>query len=112
MFEAGEYDRAVKLLGAASELLMGWGRVRESLQLLLPFLAQPIQRRMTGNLVGQLIGTVGNAYAVLGETHRAIDLYEQQLTISRETDDRIGEGNALGSLGLAYAQPRRNASCD
>ena len=39
----------------------------------------------------------------LGETRRAIQFYEQQLSIDREIGDRRGEGNALGNLGNAYA---------
>lgn len=39
----------------------------------------------------------------LGETSRAIQFCEQQLAIVREIGDRRGEGNALGNLGLAYA---------
>ena len=39
----------------------------------------------------------------MGETRRAIQFYEQYLTITREIGDRRGEGNALGNLGLAYA---------
>ena len=34
---------------------------------------------------------------------KAIRYYEQALVISREIDDRRGEGNHLGSLGNAYA---------
>ena len=43
------------------------------------------------------------AYADLGETRKAIEYYEQALTISREIGDRRGEGADLGNLGLAYA---------
>jgi Alpha/beta hydrolase family len=40
--------------------------------------------------------TKGNAWAAaLGETRRAIELYEQRLAITREIGDRMGEGNAL-----------------
>jgi tetratricopeptide (TPR) repeat protein len=48
------------------------------------------------------LGNLGNAYADLGETRKAIDYYEQALAIAREIGDRRGEGNALGSLGSAY----------
>ena len=34
---------------------------------------------------------------------RAIDYYDQHLAVAREIDDRRGELNALGNLGLAYA---------
>lgn len=45
---------------------------------------------------------LGNAYAVLGETQRAVECYEQSLTINREIGYRYGEGSVLGNLGLAY----------
>ena len=52
---------------------------------------------------GAHFGNLGNAYAELGETRRAIKFYEQRLEIAREIGDRRGEGNALGNLGVAYA---------
>ena len=39
----------------------------------------------------------------LGEVRRAIEYYEQHVQIAREIGDRGGEGNALGNLGVAYA---------
>ena len=44
---------------------------------------------------GNALGSLGLAYADLGETCRAIDFYEQALTIAREIGDRRGEGYAL-----------------
>jgi len=52
---------------------------------------------------GVHLGNLGNAYAALGETRKAIEHYEQHLKIAREIGDRRGEGNALGNLGNAYA---------
>src|SRR5205814_552546 len=52
---------------------------------------------------GSHLGNLGNAYAALGQTRRAIEFYEQRLVIAREIGDRRGEGNALGNLGNAYA---------
>ena len=37
----------------------------------------------------------------LGETRRAIEYYEQDLAITRETGDRRGEGTALWNRALA-----------
>ena len=51
---------------------------------------------------GAFLGNLGIAYAVLGETRRAIEFYEQQLVIGREVGYRRSEGNALGNLGTAY----------
>jgi tetratricopeptide (TPR) repeat protein len=52
---------------------------------------------------GAALGNLGNAYAALGEVHKAIECTEQHLAIARETGDRSGEGAALGNLGNAYA---------
>ena len=52
---------------------------------------------------GMALGNLGNRYAALGKTRRAIELYEQRLEIARQIGDRRGEGNALGNLGNAYA---------
>jgi tetratricopeptide (TPR) repeat protein len=52
---------------------------------------------------GHHLGSLGLAYATLGEPRRAIELYEQTLTIDREIGDRRGEANALNNLGVAYA---------
>ncbi len=52
---------------------------------------------------GAALGSLGNAYADIGETRQAIETYQQALTISREIGDRWGEGCDLGNLGVAYA---------
>ena len=39
----------------------------------------------------------------MGDARKAIEFYEQHLVIGREIGDRLGEGNALGNLGSAYA---------
>jgi tetratricopeptide (TPR) repeat protein len=44
---------------------------------------------------------MGLAYAMLGQTNRAVELYEQHLSLAREAGDRRGEGNALWNLSLA-----------
>jgi tetratricopeptide (TPR) repeat protein len=51
---------------------------------------------------GHALGNLGTAYAILGETRRAIQFYEQYLAIAREIGDRRNEGAALGNLGIAY----------
>jgi tetratricopeptide (TPR) repeat protein len=59
---------------------------------------------------GRHLGNLGIAYKNLGEPRRAIEVYQQRLTIAHEIGDRRGEGNALGGLGIAYADlgdPRR-----
>jgi len=52
---------------------------------------------------GRHLGNLGNAYAALGETRKAIEFYEQALAILRQIGDRRAEGQDLGNLGLAYA---------
>jgi tetratricopeptide (TPR) repeat protein len=52
---------------------------------------------------GATLGNLGNAYARLGETDRAIQFHEQALLIDRETRDLRGESITLGNLGNAYA---------
>ena len=103
LFAAGEYDRSCELLGGASDWLQNHGRVREGLRVLEPFLTEPVRRAMAPERVGRLLGTVGNAYAALGQVEKAIGYHEQALVILREIGDRRGEGAALGNLGLAYA---------
>ena len=102
LFQAGEHDRAYKLLGSASSWLRKRGRVREVLQVLEPFLDGLIQEAMTPQLVGRLLGTISQAHHQLGEVERAIGSYKQALVIFHEIGDRQGEGNVLGSLGLAH----------
>jgi tetratricopeptide (TPR) repeat protein len=102
LFEAGEYDRANELLGGASGWLQSRGRVREGLSILEPFLEGAACQGMKRELVGQLHGTVGLAYAHLGQPEKAIGYYEQVLIISRDIQDRRSEGSALGNLGVAY----------
>ena len=84
LFQAGEYDRSYDMLGPASDWLQGRGRVRESLQALEPFLAEPVRAAMTPDRVGRLLGTVGLAYAALGQAEQAIGFYEQHLAIARD----------------------------
>lgn len=62
--------------------------------------ARRIQDRATE---GRHLGSLGIAYAKLGETLRAIEIYHQALAIARDLGDRRSEGNALGCLGLAYS---------
>ena len=43
---------------------------------------------------GHDLGNLGNCYAGLGQTARAIESYEQALVIAREIGDRLGKGIA------------------
>jgi tetratricopeptide (TPR) repeat protein len=103
LFQVCEYNRACELLISASAWLQNYGWAREGLRALEPFLNRQIQRAMTPQSVGRLLGTIGQALYSLGEVEKAIGYYERDLVIHREIGDRQGEGIALGSLGLAYA---------
>jgi tetratricopeptide (TPR) repeat protein/transcriptional regulator with XRE-family HTH domain len=50
------------------------------------------------------LGNLGTAWAVLGDTRKAIEFQDLSLLISREIGDLYGEGQALGNLGLAWAR--------
>ena len=58
-----------------------------------------------GNLrqEGNAIGNLGGVYYALGDTSKAVELYQQALVIDRKIGDRRGESVDLGNLGLAYA---------
>jgi tetratricopeptide (TPR) repeat protein len=47
---------------------------------------------------------LGLAFAALGETHRAIELYERAMAIERSIGDERGVGTNLNNLALAYAE--------
>jgi len=51
---------------------------------------------------GSHLGSIGRAYAHMGENRKAIGYYEQHLAISREVEDRKAEGWALDNIGSAY----------
>jgi len=58
---------------------------------------------------GRHLGSLGLAYAALGDARRAIECYEQHAGIAREIGDRRGESNASWNLGLAYEKQERYA---
>ena len=102
LFAAGEYDRAYESVQSAADLLRHMGRVRESRQVLVPFLADAVERRMTKDHVGRLLGTIGHAHFELGDAGQAIRQFEQALDLFREVGNRLCEGRALSGLGRAH----------
>ncbi|WP_448603995.1 tetratricopeptide repeat protein [Thermoleptolyngbya sp.] len=48
------------------------------------------------------LSQIGNSYSSLGKLEKAMEYYQQALHFTRETGDRQGEGNALGSLGIVH----------
>ena len=103
LFGCGEYDRANELLGWASQTLQGWGMVRQGIAVLEPFEQPEAMESMSPELTGRMLGTLGLAYAGLGQVEKAIEYYGQTLEIQKKIGDRRGEENTIGNLGLAYA---------
>ena len=56
---------------------------------------------MRPELVGQLLGTLGLAYARLGEAERAIGFYKQRW----RSPARSATGGARGELSATWASP-------
>jgi tetratricopeptide (TPR) repeat protein len=52
---------------------------------------------------GSILGSLGVAYAALGEIRKAIQYFEQHLKIAHQIGDRLNEGMALDNMGNAYA---------
>ena len=52
---------------------------------------------------GAALANLGLAWADLGETHKAMEYFEQDLTITLEIGDRLSEGYAYNNLGNAWA---------
>ena len=104
LFAAGEADRALELLGPASNWLQEHGRVREGLELLEPFLEPTVLSALARDRAGRLLGTIGTAHYGLADLQQAIGYHEQALVIDREIGYRRGEGADLGNLGNAYAK--------
>ena len=94
-----DYDTAAAVLSDIDvRYLQKWGHYR---------LAAGMHERLTGRLREpwwQMVnaGDLGLSYAILGQTHAAIECYQQALAIARETGDRGGERVVLGRLGLSY----------
>jgi tetratricopeptide (TPR) repeat protein len=52
---------------------------------------------------GYLLNSLGILYFQISSYDKAIEYYERALGISREIEDKVGEGNAIGNLGIAYS---------
>lgn len=55
------------------------------------------------NLESYHLGNLGNIYAEISETRRAIEQYEQTLIIAHKFGDWYSKGNSLCNLGRAYS---------
>jgi tetratricopeptide (TPR) repeat protein len=93
-----DYDTAATVLNGIDFDLQKWGHYR---------LAVDMHERMRGRLAdpGLQMATasaLGSSYLVLGQTERAVEHYQQALTIARETGIRRNEGALLDKLGTIY----------
>jgi tetratricopeptide (TPR) repeat protein len=94
-----DYDTAAAVLADIDfDYLQRWGHYR---------LAADMHERLLGRLTDPYwqmytVGALGTIYSILGQSERAIDLYQQALAIARETGDRSSEGQWLGGLGDVY----------
>ena len=80
-----------------------WARSQKAIACYEQALAHRASRAKNRQGEGAWLGNLGNCYADLGQTARAIEYYEQALAIAREIGDRRGEGTDLGNLGNCYA---------
>lgn len=87
---------------AGSDILDLRQHPRESIRWLEKGLAAARRLKWRSFEVAHL-GSLGIAYANLGETRRAIEIHEQSLVVNRELGDRRAEGQILGNLGIAHA---------
>ena len=52
--------------------------------------------------MGRAFGNIGNAYSAMGFYEQAIKYHKQELTISKEVNDRSSEASTHGNLAVAY----------
>jgi tetratricopeptide (TPR) repeat protein len=94
-----DYDTAAALVDQIdADALSKWGYDGQVVEL---------RERLRGRLHDDYFrmtneGSLAGSYLTLGQTHLAIEYYEQALTIARETGDRNGEGTWLSGLGQCY----------
>jgi tetratricopeptide (TPR) repeat protein len=97
--QAGDYNGAHKVLEPIdSDYLFLWGHYTRLVE-------------MREKLIGQLtiagmqlanLNRLGRAYHMLGQVNRAIEYYEEALSLARELGDRQEEGLQLSFMGIAY----------
>jgi len=56
-----------------------------------------------------VLGNLGVAYAGLGDAERAIDFYDQSLTMAIEIGDQRGQARAILNKGQVYAHLGKHA---
>ncbi|MBV9821203.1 MAG: tetratricopeptide repeat protein, partial [Actinobacteria bacterium] len=94
-----DYDTAAAVLSDIDRTyLMRWGHYRlaaELLERLEAVLHEP-------TTIAPIRHSLGLCYSAFGDQYRAINYFQQALTIYRETGHRAGEATGLGSLGSCY----------
>lgn len=96
---AGGYDAACRVMELIDhDYLFLWGHYTRLIKM---------RERLLGRLDSPLLrisnlGSLGRAYHYLGQLERAIEFYEELLSIAREIGDRHNESVWLGYLGHTY----------
>ncbi len=88
-YSAGDSLSAISVLRKALDVLKSTVEISE-------FASKSLRASIYGNL--------GNAHLALMETDEAFKYYEDQLSISREINDKGGEATVLGNIGNYYNQ--------
>jgi tetratricopeptide (TPR) repeat protein len=99
----GETIRQTYAVGDAEQVDLTAAQKRERIATLRGLLDEYVgEEPEISRARASLLGKLGILYYSLGEVARAVEYYEDALTIAREIGDRRGEGNRLGNLGNAY----------
>jgi tetratricopeptide (TPR) repeat protein len=99
-YQGEDYDTAAQvLLTIDFDYLFQWGHYRYVIGL-----HTRLQHHLTDpQAIAASKTNLGSCHLQLGDYPRAIELYEQALTIAQENGDRDGEAAAVGNLGNCYA---------
>ncbi|MEM7538207.1 MAG: toll/interleukin-1 receptor domain-containing protein [Chloroflexota bacterium] len=96
----GDYDSAAAvLIDIDSDYLHLWGHLRLMAQMHERLLGHIVDNRQKSIHVGRL----GIAYSGMGQVERAINCYNEALSLDQQYQDKQGESTHLGNLGLEYA---------
>jgi tetratricopeptide (TPR) repeat protein len=78
-------------------LLFGWGYYQEQLNICQQMFEQGSPEIKTICQNG-----IGIAFSCLGQYSQSVEAYQKSLIAAKEINNRRGEANALGNLGVAY----------
>jgi DNA-binding SARP family transcriptional activator/tetratricopeptide (TPR) repeat protein len=115
-FEAiGDWDGQAAVSGHLGLMTAHAGRCGEALgyhwRALELFQRAKAERGQPGSLLGEAtnLASLGNALLVMGRRHSAIGYHQRALAVSREIEDRRGEGAAAAFLAVALQRAGRVA---